>query len=159
MTKAKLLREIRIWLAIVILGLFVSGVTAFPLEHETAWAASAVAHLHIPALAAWITQVHGALADTYARYPYIAYGTDWLAFAHLVIAVAFIGPWQDPVRNRWIITWGLIACAAVPLLAFGAGPVRGIPVYWRLIDSSFGLGCCIPLLFIRRKINRLEALS
>ena len=30
----------------------------------------------------------------------IAYGTDWLAFAHITIAVAFLGPLKDPVRNR-----------------------------------------------------------
>jgi len=36
-------------------------------------------------------------------YPFIAYGTDWLAFAHFVIAIAFIGPWRDPVRNVWVV--------------------------------------------------------
>jgi hypothetical protein len=155
----RLLRSIRTWLAIVILGLVLSGVTAFPLVHETAWLARTFAPLPLPSLNAWLTRVASALADTSARYPFLAYGTDWLAFAHLVIAVAFIGPWQDPVRNRWVVTWGLIACAAVPLLAFFAGPVRDIPIYWRLIDSSFGLFCCIPLWIIRRRIDRLETFS
>ncbi|SCF41963.1 hypothetical protein [Micromonospora mirobrigensis] len=31
------------------------------------------------------------------------YGTDWLAFAHLVLAVAFWGPLRDPVRNVWVV--------------------------------------------------------
>jgi hypothetical protein len=29
-------------------------------------------------------------------YPFLAYGTDWLAFAHIVIAVFFIGPLVKP---------------------------------------------------------------
>jgi hypothetical protein len=38
--------------------------------------------------------------------PFLAYGTDWLAFAHLAIAVVFIGPWINPVRSQWVITFG-----------------------------------------------------
>jgi len=156
---AKLLRSIRIWLAIVITGLVLSGVTAFPLVHETTWLVRIFSHLPLPALNLWLVRVATALADASTHYPFLAYGTDWLAFAHLVIALAFYGPWQDPIRNRWIITWGLLACAAVPLLAFGAGPIRGIPLYWCLIDSSFGLFCCLPLLLIRRKIDRLAFIT
>jgi hypothetical protein len=104
----------------------------------------------------WIERVYQALSDTNARYPFLAYGTDWLAFAHLVIAVAFIGPYIDPVRNKWIITFGLIACAGVIPLALIAGPIRGIPFPWRLIDCSFGILGCIPLLRCRRLILDLE---
>jgi hypothetical protein len=65
--------------------------------------------------------VHHTLADTNAHYPFLAYGTDWLAFAHLVLAVLFIGPYLDPIRNKWIITFGLVACAGVIPLALVAG--------------------------------------
>ena len=85
-----------------------------------------------------------------------AYGTDWLAFGHLVIATAFIGPIKDPVRNKWIIEWGIIACGAVPILALVAGPIRGIPLPWRLIDCSFGVVGIVPLLVVRREIRWLE---
>jgi hypothetical protein len=81
---------------------------------------------------------------TNAHYPFLAYGTDWLAFAHLVIAVAFIGPYFDPIRNKWVITFGLIACVGVIPLALIAGPIRGIPFGWRLIDCSFGVCGAIP---------------
>src|SRR4029079_19348442 len=87
------------------------------------------------------------LRDTYARYPFIAYGTDWLALAHLVLAILFVGPYRDPVRNKWVIDFGLIACAAVIPLALICGPLRGIPLYWRLIDCSFGVFGAIPLLY------------
>jgi hypothetical protein len=153
---ALLLRSIRIWLVVVIAGLLLSGVTAFPLQTELAYFVRLSAHFNTPALNLWLVRVYNALADTNARYPFLAYGTDWLAFAHLVIAAAFIGPYLDPVRNKWVITWGLISCAAVPFLALIAGPIRGIPLYWRLIDCSFGIFCCIPLFIIRRLTTQLE---
>jgi len=160
MSQASLLRSIRIWLGVVIVGLVVSGVTAFPLQHELEWMVHVAASMrlaeHLPTLNAWLTRVLGALTVTDARYPFLAYGTDWLAFAHLVIAVAFVGPYRDPVRNKWVIDWGLIACAGVPLLALIAGPIRGIPVYWRLIDCSFGVFCCLALLVLRRRVVELE---
>ena len=156
-----ILRSIRIWLGVVIFGLFLSGITAFPLQHELALTLRVAAHFnlsqHTPGLAAWLTRVHHALADTNARYPFLAYGTDWLAFAHLVIAAAFIGPYRDPVRNKWFITWGFIACVGVPLLALIAGPIRGIPLYWRFIDCSFGVFCCLCLLRIRHQVHQLES--
>jgi hypothetical protein len=159
----KLLRSIRRWLALVILGLFLSGVTAFPLQHELALTLLLCAHIHLaqhaPALNIWLTRVDNALADTNAHYPFLAYGTDWLAFAHLVIAAAFIGPYIDPVRNKWFLTWGFIACAGVPLLALIAGPIRGIPIYWRFIDCSFGVFCCLCLLILHRRVHELEHLA
>jgi hypothetical protein len=107
-------------------------------------------------LGPWIDRVNEGLSATNARYPFLAYGTDWLAFAHLVIAVAFIGPFIDPVRNKWVIRFGLIACAGVAPLALIAGPIRGIPLGWRLIDCSFGVIGSIPLLICRRSILALE---
>lgn len=86
----------------------------------------------------------------------MAYGTDWLAFAHLVIAVAFIGPYRDPVRNSWVVTFGIIACIGIIPLALIAGAVRGIPLYWRLIDCSFGVFGAIPLWLVRRDIAMLQ---
>jgi hypothetical protein len=163
MQQSEHLRRIRFWLAIFIVGLVLSGVTAFPLQTEIGWL---LALLHSSALQPiaqsthllpWIQRVYEALATTNARYPFLAYGTDWLAFAHLVIAVAFIGPYIDPVRNKWFITFGLVACAGVIPLAFIAGPIRGIPFGWRLIDCSFGVVGCIPLLICRRSIQALEA--
>ena len=136
-----LLRRARIYIAIFIMGLFLSGVTAFPLETELAFAVRACDHLtFVPGgLSAWLHAVHNALVDENARYPFLAYGTDWLAFAHIVLAILFIGPYRDPARNIWVLQFGFIACAGIFLLALIAGPIRGIPIYWRLIDCSFGL--------------------
>ena len=153
-------RAIRAWLAVFIAGLVASGLTAFPLEREVRGLTAAVHAVGVAddtALSAWLARVRDALTESQARHPFLAYGTDWLAFAHLAIAMAFIGPWRDPVRNRWVIDWGLIACAAVIPLAVIAGAVRGIPGWWRAIDCSFGVFGAIPLLIVRRRIRRMEA--
>jgi hypothetical protein len=154
MTSERRLRRIRFWLAVFIMGLVLSGVTAFPLVWELGllvrWFGGGDS-----ALAVWLRTVHTGLVETDKAYPFLAYGTDWLAFAHLVIAVAFIGPWRDPVRNIWVIEFGLIACAMVLPLALIAGPLRGIPFGWRLIDCAFGVFGAVPLWIIRREIQKL----
>jgi len=156
------LRAIRFWLLVVITGLVFSGVTAFPLEAElrglllilrSTRLRSLAEHIH---LLPWIDRVYGGLSITNKHFPFLAYGTDWLAFAHLVIAVAFIGPYRDPVRNEWVITFGLIACAGVIPLALIAGHIREIPIAWRFLDCSFGIFGGIPLLLCRRQIRALE---
>ena len=156
------LRRIRFWLALFTAGLILSGITAFPLQTELPWL---VKLLHISAveplarsthLLAWIERVDGSVESTGSSYPFLFYGTDWLAFAHLAIAVAFVGPWIDPVRNKWVITFGLIACAGVVPLALVAGHYRGIPLPWRMIDCSFGIVGAIPLAICRRAIRVLE---
>lgn len=142
------------------LGLFVSGVTAFPLETELRGTVHLFELLPLPAaFLQWFEKVYAALADENARYPFLAYGTDWLAFAHLVLAMLFIGPWRDPVRNKWVVQFGFLACAAVPLLAFIAGTIRGIPLFWQLIDSSFGVFGALVLWPVWKSIHRLEGSS
>lgn len=156
------LRHIRIWLGVFIAGLVLSGVTAFPLQAELRWLVALLHEGWIEPLAqssgllAWIVRVHRALDMTGGRFPFLAYGTDWLAFAHLAIAVAFIGPFIDPVRNKWVVTFGLVACAGVIPLALIAGQVRGIPLAWRLVDCSFGVVGCLPLLMVSRMICAME---
>ncbi|MFC5865112.1 hypothetical protein ACFPT7_22590 [Acidicapsa dinghuensis] len=156
------LRAIRIWLATFIIGLVLSGITAFPLESELHWFLGLLQtntfkpfaeSIH---LLPWVDRVYTAEAVTNRQYPFLAYGTDWLAFAHLIIAIAFIGPYRDPIRNRWLFDFGLIACAGVIPLALIAGPIRGIPFPWRLIDCSFGVFGCIPLLLCKKHLRALE---
>lgn len=140
--------QVRCWLLVFVVGLVLSGVTAFPLVTESRLLADIVD-------VEFIDRVHTGLAETGRRYPFIAYGTDWLAFAHLVIAVAFWGPYRDPVRNVWVVRFGMIACLAVIPLALIAGPIRGIPVWWLFIDISFGVVGIVPLILADRGIRKL----
>jgi hypothetical protein len=141
-----------------------SGVTAFPLLKELE-ALATIRGLDQPSaspangLDFWIVTVRDGLRECYSRHPWIAYGTDWLAFSHLAIAVFFIGPFVDPVRNVWTLKAGLILCAGVIPLAFICGEVRGIPIGWRLIDCSFGVFGAIPLFFCLRWTKELESIA
>jgi hypothetical protein len=99
--------------------------------------------------------VYDALVETNSKFPMIAYGFDWLAFAHIVINMAFLGPLKDTVKNKWIIAWAILACIAVIPLAFIAGLIRQIPLFHILIDCSFGVLGFIPLFICRKWINQL----
>jgi hypothetical protein len=144
-----------------IIGLVVSGVTAFPLLSELRLLVRLLgADSAVPnsgSLSSWILSVKNGLETTYAAYPWIAYGTDWLAFGHLVIAGFFVGPLIQPLSSRSVIWTGITACVAVIPLAMICGPLREIPFYWRLIDSSFGVVGIIPLIYCLRLLKRIEA--
>jgi hypothetical protein len=146
-----LLTRIRWLVAFFILGLFLSGITAIPLFQETSWLVQVV---NVP----WVLRVHAALEQTQTQFPFLFYGTDWLAFGHIVIAIVFVGAWRDPVRNRWLFDFGLIACVLVIPYALIFGAWRGIPFWWRLIDGSFGVFGFIPLWLCRRWTAQLELL-
>lgn len=109
-----------------------------------------------PFMMEWLEKINAGVNDVYSKYPFIAYGTDWLAFAHLVIGVAFIGPYRDPVKNIWVIEFGMIACIMIVPFALIAGAVRDIPLWWRWIDCSFGIFGIIPLWIVRDKILKMK---
>jgi hypothetical protein len=153
-------RIIRILLIFFVLALAVSGLTAFPLVIEVTILdkilgnGSYVGNIW-PAMGHWISSVRQGLVDTNAKYPFMFYGTDWLAFAHLMIAIAFIGPLRDPVKNIWVVEFGMVACVLVIPLALICGPIRGIPFFWTLIDCSFGVFGIIPLIIVYWQTKRV----
>ena len=153
----KLRKEIRAWILFFIIALLLSGITAFAVETELRWLCSWWPGQQ-SAFYKWLYSCYQAIKDINERYPFLAYGYDWLAFAHIVIAISFIGPLKDPVKNIWIIEFGCIACIAIIPLAFIAGHIRQIPFYWQLIDCSFGIIGIIPLLVCHKKIKQLEKL-
>ena len=144
-------------------GLVLSGITAFPLQSELCWLVSALQTGVLQSVAAavhllpWIERVSDALAATNAAYPFLAYGTDWLAFAHLVIAAAFVGPYVDPVAQQvghHVRPYRL--CRRRPTGAdcrrYPRNPARLAP--YRCGLRIFG---AIPLLVCRRSIGVLES--
>jgi hypothetical protein len=147
MNSRKMLRRFRVSLGFFIFGLVVSGISAFPLQSELSILSRVSGHLGPPAVRQWITFVDLGLRETYSRFPFFGYATDWLGFGHFVIAAFFILPFADPVRYRGVLKIGLFACASVIVLALVCGPLRGIPFFWTLIDCSFGIVGAIPLLY------------
>ena len=73
------------------------------------------------AVADWLRTLDAGITSTAADAPFMFYGTDWLAFGHL-----------------------MIASLLVPLWAAAFGALRGIPIWWRFVDASFGVGAFIP---------------
>ncbi len=160
-----LLKIIRGITVFYIFALVLSGITAFPLQWEMNIAKVVLEKLpgNSPGifivLKKWILYVHQGLSETNTNFPFLAYGTDWLAFSHLVIAVAFLGVYFKPVRNIWIVYFGMIACIGIIPLALICGHIRGIPIYWQMIDCSFGILGIIPLIYLHKYIKKLERVS
>ncbi len=161
----QLLLKIRLLTLFFIIALVGSGLTAFPLETELEIICQILGvSTEQPVstytgLQGWMAWIYEGVVYTKAHYPFLLYGTDWLAFAHIMIAVAFIGLYRRPVRNQWIIHWAMIACASVIPAALICGTVREIPFYWQLIDCSFGIFGFIPLYILHRFVKKLEKLK
>ena len=160
-----LLRRVRIFTWLFIAGLVLSGATAIPLRSEVSWLTRTTGARALvdqpgakppPSWALWLTRVEAALQETGARHPVLFYATDWLAFGHFMIALAFLGAVANPVRNRWLFDFGLLACLLVIPYALIFGAVRGIPLWWRGIDCCFGLFGLVPLWCCKRWVRELE---
>ncbi len=153
----KITKQIKAWIIFFMIVLFLSGLTAIPLETELEFL-SGFFPTGSP-IGDWLYKVYSGLYQTNIHYPFLAYGYDWLAFAHFVLALLFIGPLKDPVRNKWVIEFGMIACVLIIPFALIAGHFRGIPLWWQLIDCSFGVVGLLPLGICLRKINQIEKMQ
>ncbi len=159
--QARVVRRIRGMVWVFIVGLVVSGLTAIPLESEIRWVVEIAGGRSGSggALASWLGRILDGLEMTNGKYPFLAYGTDWLAFGHFAIAILFVGALREPVRRRWLYDYGLALCALVIPFALIAGQFRGIPLGWRLVDCSFGVVGAAPLLLCRKWSGELARLD
>jgi len=146
-------------LIIVALGLFVSGVTVWPAIPELKWGLHLLQNwgLADSTLADFTATILESLKHIEKDHPHILYGYDWLAFAHIVLAILFLGAARDPVRNKWIVECGLIMCALIPFLAGICIPLREIPWWWFFMDFAFTPLAAIPLFIALKDIRRIEA--
>jgi hypothetical protein len=161
-SRQRTLLAYRLSLSLFIAGLILSGLTAFPLLRELSllcrWLgiSDPAAYETLTGLQRWLAFVFFGLQKTYSAFPFVGYGTDWLAFGHFVIALFFVGPFRDPVRNAWVLRYGLVACGTVIPLALICGYLRQIPLEWRLLDCSFGILGAIPLFYCLHLTKRLS---
>jgi hypothetical protein len=150
-------KNIRGWIIFFMIMLFLSGLTAIPAETELE-----ILCRFFPrgtAVGDWLDTTYIGLHQTNLHYPFLGYGYDWLAFAHFILALLFIGPFKNPVRNKWVIEFGMIACLCIIPFALVAGHFRDIPFWWRLVDCSFGILGLVPLGICLRQINTLETIN
>jgi hypothetical protein len=153
------LKRAKLMLTIVVFGLLVSGVTVWPAVSELKLAVSIVWGDAEPSgvLHRFVLRAIEGLESVEAQYPFMLYAHDWLAFAHIVLAILFAGAIRDPVRNVWVVHCGLIMCALVPVLAGICIPIRGLPLRWFWIDFAFAPAAGVPLWIALRDIRRAEA--
>ena len=164
MKTPRALTHTRIWLMLFSTALIASGLTAiFAREglrmlspHFTQGSAFGALW---PSMSEWLSLVFQAIEETYDKYPFLAYGYDWLAFGHFILSIPFLMAIRDPIRHSWVITYGISACFAVLPFAIVFGAIRGIPLFWRGVDTLFGLGGLIVLMVLRRQLKALEGLQ
>ena len=143
-------------LVVVALGLFVSGVTIWPWEIELSFAISTLQSIQGPEpLIELLQEIRHDMRMLDENNSFVLYVADWLAFAHLVLAALFLMALKDPIRNVLVVRFGILCSLSVPILAIICIPMRGIPLFWILIDSSFAL-CAIPLWIALKDIKKLE---
>ncbi len=153
------LKRAKLMIGVVVFGLLASAVTIWPAIPELKLAVRFVWGGDEPTgiLHSFLLQAIGGLEAMEADYPFMLYAHDWLAFAHIVLAILFAGAIKDPIRNVWIVQCGLIMCALIPVLAGICGPIRGLPGIWFWIDCAFAPGAALPLWIALRDIKRTEA--
>jgi len=150
-------KQIKAWQWFFIIALFLSGATSAPADTELSIILKNISADSLPAH--FLAHIQNGVSKTQAQYPFLFYGYDWLAFAHFVLAILFIGSLRDPVGNKWVIEFGMITCLLIIPFAMITGYYRGIPIWWRLIDCSFGITGMIPLFICYKKINSLESFA
>ncbi|MDZ7904021.1 MAG: hypothetical protein U5L01_16485 [Rheinheimera sp.] len=105
------LQKARWSLVVFTLCLFGVGLSVFPLDAILSrllpWS-----ELHFPqaTLTLFLKDIAEAYYYNLQHYPFMLYSLDWLGYAHLMIALVFIGPIRDPQRNIWVIQFGQLAC-------------------------------------------------
>jgi hypothetical protein len=103
MTQSVYLCRIRFWLAIVIVGLVLNGITAFPLQIELGWLVSFLHTSWLQPIAEsvhllpWVERVNEGLTATNAHYPFLAKGNAyWTA-----VWTYEKSPETLPMRAHW----------------------------------------------------------
>jgi hypothetical protein len=146
------IKKIKLLVLFFIIALVLSGVTAMPIETELRYLVNTVRYG--TRLYYFLNKVYIGILDAKEKYPFLFYGYDWLAFAHFMFGILFIGVYKNPVRNIWIVEFGMLCCIAIIPFALLAGHFREIPLYWRLIDCSFGIFGFISLWYCYKLIKK-----
>ena len=154
-SELQLRKTIRHYILFFIFMIVINGIIVFPAVSVLSFLNE---HLQVfpHFLRQWLSQVYLSVKGTNEQYPFLSYGTDWLAFGHCMIALVFVGALRDPVRNKWLFTFGMIACVLVIPYALVFGAFRAIPLWWRFIDCSFGIIGFIPMCLCRKWVEKLE---
>ncbi len=156
------LTSVKIWMGVVAVGLILSGLTCYWLPAELALVVKFFEVLSLDQLPlldemyAFVVHTKAGVDLVAREYPQLFLGTDYLGFAHVLLGILFIGAVRDPVKNIWIIEFGLIACVLVIPAAFLFGYLRGAPLMHYLVDSSFGVVAIFFLIKAYQRVREVE---
>lgn len=159
--KQKILKRVQLWLLLFVLGLGVSLQMVWLVVPEIQWlngtfgAGTAWSDAY-PMLGDWLAVLETSILETYRTYPVIVYCMDYLVFAHIVLIIALLGAVRDPVKNVWVIQFGMIGCGLMIPFTFGMGYLRGIPWFWLCLDSMFVWLGFIVLMMAYRGIKKFR---
>lgn len=152
----KLERQIKIYVWVFIIGLFLSGLSAIPLLWGVDVALDILEEFGFQGqIYFFMKYVQSGLIYNDTHFQFMAYGTDWLAFAHFMFAFLFVALLIDAERNRFILRFGMIACVLIFPTALIFGQIRDIPWMWRMIDCSFGVVGFVVLFKVEMLLNKL----
>jgi hypothetical protein len=154
--KVLYMKRIYILTAFLQLGLLIAGLTAFWIPQGVDFLVNDVQMGKFIHQEQWLQHVNEGVQAINHSYPFIWYGTDWMVFAHILFAILFTGLFIDPVRNKWLVQFGYIACGLIVPLAAILGNIRGIPIVWQSFDCLFGVIAVLILYTIHRDIIKLE---
>src|SRR5580698_1589451 len=98
----QLLTRIRRWILLFIVLLILSGLTAFPVQTEL-HAMMNMQNIFPDFMRVWLVNLTMRIDEIEKFYPYLLYGYDWLAYAHIVIALFFFGVYKNPIQNAWVL--------------------------------------------------------
>lgn len=149
------MKRIKKLVIVLQIGLIISGLTAFFIPQGVHILVSDIKLGLLINKVEWLNHVDQGVQHIENHYPFMYYGTDWMAFAHLLFAILFYGLYKDPIRNQWLVKFGLIASVAIFPLALILGPIRQIPLIWQLLDCSFGVVSGAILLYINKLLNKI----
>ena len=139
-------------------GLLISGITAFFIPEGMPTVLWMTEH-SFPALLPWLKTVSHSVDYISSDATHLLYGYDWLGFAHVLFAILFVGALREPERNRFLLDFGLVACALIIPTAFIAGHFRGIPPLWSFLDSLFGVIGGALLLIAKYTLNKQHSIK
>ncbi len=136
----KIERWIKIYVWVFIVGLFLSGLSAIPLVWGVDFTLELLDEIDFHGqIFSFMSTVQNALHYNDEHFSFMAYGTDWLAFAHFMFAILFTSLLFDAEKNRFILRFGMVASVLILPTALLFGQIRDIPWMWRMVDCSFGV--------------------
>lgn len=158
---ASLLSRIRLVLAIAIVCLILGSLATLAAPHTISVVLSILSRMEIATPDTshsfrWLQHIQLQLGRDSDLHPMLHFCADLFAFVQLVFALALIGPLRNPIRNQWVIQFGILACCGLIPVALILGPWHGLPMAWRLVSCGAALCGIVTLMLCRHYITLYE---